>query len=279
MVVVGKRAEEEGGEFKMDVKLLSKKNEKLVFSIKGEDASFVNALRRYMLVEVPTMAIESVEFRKNNSILYDEMIAHRLGLVPLKTDLKSYVQSSKCKCKGAGCAKCTLKLTLKSGKTVGFIYASQIKSKDPKVKPVYPKTPIAKLIENQDLVFEATAVLGSGKDHMKFSPCLAFFRHNPNIVIKKNPVNAEKIVEQCPVDIFDIKSGKLTINKTKITDCHLCNACVDLADGAVEINKEDNYVVHVESWGQLDPKDIVKTAITVFDEQIDEFVGLVKTVK
>ncbi len=58
-----------------------------------------------MTEEVPTMAIEDVEFRKNNSILYDEIIAHRLGLVPLKTDLKSYNLPEKCKCKGEGCAR------------------------------------------------------------------------------------------------------------------------------------------------------------------------------
>ena len=56
-----------------------------------------------MIDEVPTMAIEDVEFRKNNSILYDEMLAHRLGLVVLKTDLKSYDLLEECTCKGKGC--------------------------------------------------------------------------------------------------------------------------------------------------------------------------------
>ena len=82
-----------------------KDENKLSLIIKDTTPAFVNALRRIILDEVPTMAIEDVEFRKNNSILYDEMIAHRLGLLPLKTDLKSYTVPEHCKCEGKGCAR------------------------------------------------------------------------------------------------------------------------------------------------------------------------------
>ncbi len=76
----------------MEVRVLENKKDegKLSFVIKDTTAAFVNTLRRIMVEEVPTMAVEDVEFRKNSSALYDEMIAHRLGLTPLKTDLKSY---------------------------------------------------------------------------------------------------------------------------------------------------------------------------------------------
>ena len=74
----------------MEVRLLeSKKDEdKVSFMIKDANASYANALRRIIMEDVPTMAIEDVEIRSNSSILYDEMIAHRLGLIPLTTDLK-----------------------------------------------------------------------------------------------------------------------------------------------------------------------------------------------
>ena len=102
----------------MEIRVLSNDKEKgkLSFIIKDTTPAFVNTLRRIMVEEVPTMAIEDVEFRKNNSILYDEMIAHRLGLISLKTDLKSYNLPENCKCKGEGCARCQLKLTLKASK-------------------------------------------------------------------------------------------------------------------------------------------------------------------
>lgn len=160
----------------MKIDVMEKSKEKMQFSIDGINPAYANSIRRYMNSEVPVMAIEDVEFRKNDSILYDELIAHRLGLLPLKTDLKSYVLPKECKCKGVGCNKCTLKMTLKT-KAPGTVYASQIKSKDPAVVPVYPKTPIVKLLENQELEIEATAMLGQGKMHAKWSPGLIFYKY------------------------------------------------------------------------------------------------------
>lgn len=165
----------------MDIKLVEnqEKKNRLIFSLKGVDTAYANTLRRIMGFEVPVMAIEDVEFRKNTSILYDEMIAHRLGLIPLSTDLKSYNMMSECKCKGAGCASCTVKLILKvQGPCT--VYASDIKSKDPEIKPIYGKMPIVKLLEGQELEFEATAVLGQGKEHSKWATGLVYYKM-PNV--------------------------------------------------------------------------------------------------
>src|SRR3989338_7641852 len=126
------------------------KNNKLAFMLKGANAAFANALRRAVLEEVPTMAIEDIEFRKNSSVLYDEIIAHRMGLIPLTTDLETYNLPSDCKCKGEGCASCQVKLTL-DVEGPATVYASDLKSKDPKVKPVFPGMPINKLLKGQKL--------------------------------------------------------------------------------------------------------------------------------
>lgn len=151
------------------------KKNKLTFSLSGVDTAYANTLRRIMGFEVPVMAIEDIEFRKNDSILYDELLAHRIGLIPLTTDLKSYNIMNECKCKGAGCASCTVKLTLKA-KGPCTVYASDIKTKDPAIKPVYGDAPIVKLLENQELELEATAILGLGKEHSKWCPGLVFYR-------------------------------------------------------------------------------------------------------
>jgi DNA-directed RNA polymerase subunit D len=82
-----------------------KKNGTVTFLLKKTTPAFANALRRVIIDYVPTMAIEDIEFSKNSSILYDEIIAHRLGLTPIKTDLKSYNLISDCKCKGETKAK------------------------------------------------------------------------------------------------------------------------------------------------------------------------------
>jgi DNA-directed RNA polymerase subunit D len=166
---------------KMDVKLVEnqEKKNRLIFSVKGVDTAYANTLRRIMGFEVPVMAIDEVEFRKNTSILYDEVISHRLGLIPLSTDLKSYNMMSECKCKGAGCASCTVKLILRAQGPC-TVYASDIKSKDPEIKPLYGKMPIVRLLEGQELEFEATAILGQGKDHSKWCPGLVYYRM-PNV--------------------------------------------------------------------------------------------------
>ena len=134
----------------IEIRLLEqdKDNNKTSFILMDSTPSFANILRRIIIEEVPTMAIEDVEFSKNNSILYDEMIAHRLGLLALTTDLKSYNIPAECKCEGKGCARCQLKLTLKS-KGPSMVYASEIHTRDAEVKPVYGKTPIVKLLKNQ----------------------------------------------------------------------------------------------------------------------------------
>ena len=82
---------------KLNIELLDKSENKCSFILSGTTFPFANALRRIMIEEVPTMSIEEVEFRANTSILYDELIAHRLGLLPLTTDLKSYYLPEKCK--------------------------------------------------------------------------------------------------------------------------------------------------------------------------------------
>ena len=169
------------------------------FVIDDTYASFVNVLRRACTFEVPVLAMEDIYFVKNSSALYDEVVAHRLGLIPLSTDLKSYFPIKTCKCGGEGCNRCTLKLTLKS-EGPGIVTASEIKSKDPKVKPVFGDMPIAKLLKDQKIELVATAVLGQGNDHVKFSPGLSYYQFKPSIVIDKNPSNAQAVAATTSVD-------------------------------------------------------------------------------
>src|SRR3989344_6056613 len=96
----------------MEITLLNKDKNKLNFVVNGMNSAFANSMRRLALVEVPVMAISDVNFLKNNSALYDEIIAHRLCLIPLTTDLDSYNLKEECKCKGKGCASCQVTLSL-----------------------------------------------------------------------------------------------------------------------------------------------------------------------
>ena len=280
MVDAGKKEVGEEGGFKMEVVSLEKNEEKASFILKDADASFANELRRIMIEEVPAMAIEDVEFRKNDSILYDEIIAHRLGLLPLTTDLKSYNLLSECKCNGEGCARCSVKLTLKA-KGPCTVYASDLKSKDSAVKPAFPKTPIVKLIKNQELELEAKAVLGKGKEHMKFSPCLVYYKYKPNIEINDKCNDCGKCVESCPQHVFEMKGNKISINKDHLFNCHLCQACVDACPkDSIKLNEdENNFIFYIESWGQLSCKEIAVKASQIIQEKTEQFSELIKKAK
>ncbi len=260
----------------MEVKLLEKSKDgmNLSFLLKGTNAYFANTLRRTIIEEVPVMAIEDVEFRDNSSALYDEIIALRLGLIPFKTDLKSYVLSSECKCKGKGCQSCQLKMSLsaKGLKTGTTVYSGEIKTKDPKVKAVYGKMPIIQLLKDQKLEFEAIGVLGQGKVHAKWTPGLVYYKGYPLIEIKKQPKNPEKCVAACPANIYELKNGNISINKDKIINCHLCQACSDISNGAVEAKASDeDFIFTIESWGQLEAREIVKHAIKLINSKLDDF--------
>lgn len=162
----------------MELKSLDKNKNEVVFELSGTNYVVANTIRRLVNSEVCTLAIEDAHIIKNSSALYDEMLAHRLGLVPLKTDLKSYTKVEDCKCKGKGCAHCQLKFTLKV-KGPCTVYASDLVSEDKKVVPVYPNMPLVKLLKGQELEMECTAILSNGKNHTKFTPGLVYYHNYP----------------------------------------------------------------------------------------------------
>ena len=258
----------------MNVKMIdqNKKNGRISFLVSDTTPSFVNALRRTMLDSVPTMAIEDVEIRKNTSILYDEVIAHRLGLCALTTDLKSYVETSTCKCKGEGCARCSVHLTLKA-KNVGYVYASEMKSKDSKIKPVFPKTPLVKLTKGQEIELVATAMLGNSKEHAKWSSGLAYYKYYPQVDTSKC-TDPQAVIAQCPKGaFFEVKGNKLIVNEDKMLKSAMAGACFQVAEqhGCTITGDKTKFIFYLEPWGQLSAKEIAATAADKFREELAEF--------
>lgn len=254
----------------MDIKTLNKDKDNLNFVIKDTDYVYVNTLRRIIISELPILAIKSVKFIKNTSALFDEIIAHRLGLLPLKTNLKTYNIPEECKCKGEGCAKCQSNITLNSEGPL-TVYASDLKFKDPDVKSVYPKIPIVKLHKGQELEIEAVVTLGFGKDHSKYIPGHIYYKGYPKIKISEKCNNCGDCVKECPKNIFKLESRKLKTQN--IENCHLCEACVDICPkDALEVKGSNkDFIVYLESYGNLGPKEILQKALDIFDEKLDTF--------
>lgn len=261
----------------IEIKTLKETNEKLDFVVKNIDAVTANTIRRLIISEIPVMAIETINVVKNNSALYDEMIAHRLGLIPFKTDLSSYNLKEKCKCKGKGCALCELILSLKATGPC-TVFAEDIKSKDPKVKAVYPKIPVVKLLKGQTLDLEIKAVLGQGKNHAKFCPGLVHYQAYPSIKVT-NCKGSSKCIEVCPKDVFQIVNKKVKV--VNEINCILCKACEEVCPHDA-INVEDSktdFIFHIESWGQLKPKKLLLTAIDMLEEKLNDFSKNLKKLK
>lgn len=137
---------------------------------------YINAIRRLSISEVPTLAIDDVVILENSSVMHDEAIAHRVGLIPLRTDLNRFVMPHDCDCKSTlGCSKCRVLLVLDSeaNEKTKVVTSGELLSEDELVKPVSRDIPIIALAPNQKLKFEAYARLGVGKDHAKWQPTSA----------------------------------------------------------------------------------------------------------
>jgi len=249
----------------MELKVIDSGNKpvqwaKFVLSGKEVTPALANAFRRVLRSEVPVLAIEDILFKKNSSVLYDEMLAVRLGAIPITTP-PEYVLPDVCKC-GSHCPKCSVSLLLKK-KGPGWVYTKDFKSQDPKVKPVHSNIPIVFLTEWQEIDFEAIAQMGIGKNHMKWQATLPAYQMYPDIKLNKG-VTKEGL-EVCPRDVYDLKALKVK----NLESCNLCMACVrNSPKGAVEVTGLDNkYIFYVESFGQMPLKDALVRAAEVIKEK------------
>lgn len=260
----------------MKIEKLSKTNEKISFIIYGITNSIANSIRR-SIFEISTLAIDSVEFYKNDSALYDEFIAQRLGLIPLKADLKTLSKREDCSCKGKGCLKCAVNLKLKA-KGPCTVYASDLKGKGFEI--IYPEMPIVILSQDQELELVAEAKLGNGKEHAKFNPGLIWFNSYPKAEISKNCNNCGECIKVCPRKAISNQGNKILIDEKK---CDLCGACIETCNKLKEAIKlapsQEDFVFYVESFGQLSPEEIFNISINQLNDNLDDILKELKKQK
>lgn len=261
----------------MKIEILNKTDSEMIFLLENVKPSFASALRRIMIGEIPTMAIEWVDFKKNDSVLNDEIIANRLGQIPLTFDKTGYNNIKECKCKGKGCSRCQVKLTLKK-KGPSMVYSGDLKSTAKDVRPLFDNIPIVELFENQELQFEATAQLGIGKEHVKWQGAVVGYKNKPKITIGKNVEPRSEYVESCPMGILKVESNKLIISDP--LKCSLCLQCAEVTDNKISVGAvEDSFVFNVESVCGLTIEDVVLTAGEILEKKVDEFRKKIKKLK
>ncbi|WP_276814601.1 DNA-directed RNA polymerase subunit D, partial [Desulfurococcus amylolyticus] len=154
----------------MHIDILEKTPSTIKLYLRDVPLHLVNSLRRTILSEVPTMAVDYVAITENSSVFYDEYISHRLGLIPLKSNeaLNKYKPPEECAeagDRGIFSQDCFVTLRLEASgpeKDVLTVYSRDLVSSDPDVVPVYGEIPILKLIKDQSIRLEAYARLGRG---------------------------------------------------------------------------------------------------------------------
>lgn len=154
------------------LEIISKDSKKISVKLKGIPLQYANALRRICLNGVPVFAVDTVDIIENSSVLPDEGLAHRLGLIPLKTDLSRFNEPSKCECHSeTGCSNCKVMLVLDSGDSdvTRTILSSDLSSEDDSIKPISDNIPIVQLAPGQKIKVECYARLGRGTEHAKWN--------------------------------------------------------------------------------------------------------------
>jgi len=146
----------------LSLNIISQNDEKVSVKLKGIPLQYANALRRLCLNGVPIYAIDTVDVLANSSVLADEGIAHRFGLIPIKTELSAVQQGNESD---------RIMFTLDSGETneTRTVLSGELKSQDDIIKPISDNIPIITLAPGQRLKIEAYARLGRGTEHAKWN--------------------------------------------------------------------------------------------------------------
>ncbi len=259
----------------MNIDIKSKDEQNIVLIIEGVDVPFVNALRRICMVEIPTMAVENVEIYINDSRIFDEVLSHRLGLIPLKTDLESITPRVECDCEDH-CPSCSVSLVLKeTGPKV--VYSGDLISQDSKIIPVLDRIPLLKLREGEEVELEAIAQLGIGLEHAKWQPTTtSAYKYYPVITIDSEKCEVcAKCAEECPRGVlqFDEKENKVIILDPE--QCAMCKTCVkDCEPSAITVEgREDKFIFNIETDGSLSPETVLITACDILAQKSDKIIN------
>jgi DNA-directed RNA polymerase subunit D len=262
----------------MKVTVLEKTEDMLKLHVEEVRPGLMNAIRRIILAETPAMAIEEVVILENQSPVFDEIIAHRLGLVPLRTNYDQYVLPTECTCEGVGCHLCQAGFTMEvEAPEEGYIATTgDLKPQDPETVPVSDKIPIAKLAKGQRIVVEAYARLGVGQDHAKWQPVSTMsYKMIPSVKVDAGKCDGcQECVTACFRKVFEMQKEKAIVVDER--NCTLCNLCVETCDvQAITVTYDENsFIVTIESTGALPPEKIMEKSFDVFRKKYEDLISL-----
>src|SRR6267143_1319261 len=270
----------------MDVKVLDHTDSSLTLRFDDTDPTIVNSIRRTLLADVPKMAIEDVEFhlgpiraedgKEYESVapLFDEIISHRLGLVPIPTDLALFVPKATCPtCHGEGCPNCTIIYSLNK-RGPGVVTSGDLEPiGDAKLRPADQKIPIVKLGDGQAMLVYATAVLGNGKDHAKWpaTPGVGY-RYYPTLKAGRKTLDA--LDPAVPFCESHMQSTATEEEETMVLaeDCKTCQKFAEQykVESVKAGNDPTRIVMEFETDGSLSAKAVLVAALDILSKRFSE---------
>jgi DNA-directed RNA polymerase I and III subunit RPAC1 len=290
----------------LKIKILTIDEDDMVLDLSGIDVALANAVRRILNAELPTMAIEKVFINNNTGVLHDELLAQRLGLIPIKVDPEKFDWPSaetkaadhtaevsdkevikfelKVKCKRAPGGDATQE------PINGKVFSSQLKwvpiggqeedLASDRPEPVHSDILIARLRPGQEIDMEMWCVKGNNlgdRGHAKWSPvATAWYRLLPRIDIlgEVTDEQADALVAKCPMGCFDIEDlaggGRRAVVSSKERDCTLCRECIredEMAKTVRLARKKDHFIFSIESTGILRPTELFKQAVKTLKDK------------
>jgi len=236
-----------------DVEFIETGDRETRFLVRGITPAFANGIRRAILADVPTLSIDSVRFVENSSVLFDEVLALRLGLVPLTTPAGEFDEDD----------VVTLAIDVEGPDTA---YSGDLVSTDPQVEPADENIPLIELKEDQRLEAEVDAVLGRGRDHAKFQGGVAVgYRHLQHVEVGDD---ASEYGEDEPNIVRGVIEDDGELLPTSAFDHDLRNRYP-----GKEVTVEDvpnAFVFHVESDGSMPVDELVLRAVDSLSTRADE---------
>ncbi|HJH32009.1 MAG TPA: DNA-directed RNA polymerase subunit D [Methanosarcinaceae archaeon] len=251
----------------MEVDILEISDRSAKFILSNTTSAFANGIRRAMLADVPTLAIDDVNIYDNTSVLYDEQLALRFGLVPLTSDIVDFIPLDECSCEDT-CPACQVSLTL-SVEGPKMVYSGDLVSSDPKVQPADRNVPIVELKEGHKVVIEAIAHMGFGKNHAKWQAGVACGYKNMPIIIINGCDNCGVCVDKCPRGIIHLEPTGAVVSKEDLLKCSLCKLCEGICDlGSISVKEDErSFIFSSESDGSYTSRELILNAGKVIKDK------------
>ena len=263
----------------MDIKILEMEERKCRFILTNASPAKANALRRTLLTDIPKMAIDTVDFhlgpidvdgREFESItpLFDEIIAHRLGMVPVPTrpDGFEFNFKDECTCGGVGCPNCTFMYSLNKHGPCTVLSGDMMPVGSDSFKVCDPNIPIVELADRQSVLIYAHVVKGTARKHVKWQVANGVgYKYMPSIEIG-NVMDPEEVAKKCPKKVFEVVDGKLKVVEENLYDCILCETCSETDSEVKFTSKDDEFVFTFETDGSLTAQQVLDEAVRILSD-------------